>query len=124
MAVRPPCGFASSIWVTTSVMTSISAAPRSWRSCAGNSASRRRTAAATPMVWAVANTAMPKSAARTAASTVSRSLASPTTTAAGRRRRLALNPSAKLGKCLGISDEDISAPSPPMPSKTNSMGAS
>ena len=105
-------------------MTSISAAPRSWRSSAGNSASRRRIAAATPIVWAVANTAMPKSAARITASTVSRSRASPTITAAGRRLRLARRPSAKLGKWRGTSEDDISAPLPPMPSKTNSIGAS
>ena len=76
------------------------------------------------MVCAVANTAIPKSAARITASAVSRSRASPTITAEGRRRRLDLSPSAKLGKWRGTSDEDISAPSPPMPSNTNSIGAS
>ena len=58
-AVRPPAGLGSSTWVTTRVMASINAAPRSGRSPAGNSASRRRTVAATPTVWAVENTAMP-----------------------------------------------------------------
>ena len=58
-AVRPPLGLGSSTCVTTRVMASISAAPRSARSRAGNSASIRRTVAATPMVWAVENTAMP-----------------------------------------------------------------
>ena len=67
---------------------------------------------------------MPKSAARTTASTVSRSRASPTTTAAGRRRRLERTPSAKLAKCRGTSDGDISAPPPPTPSNVNSTGAS
>ena len=61
-AVRPlrrdpswsaPEGFGASTWVTARFMASISAAPRSARSPAGNSASRRRMVAETPMVWAV-----------------------------------------------------------------------